>query len=89
MVIRKPANRLLDELELSYEDEGDFVVLKHAALFTSTILSKVLQVRSFVRSRFLLCSARQTRSSSRPPFLPSLPLPKQCTPEFARLLTET
>jgi len=43
MVVRKPANELLDELAVPYEDEGEFVVIKHAALFTSTLLSKVLQ----------------------------------------------
>jgi len=42
MVLRKPAHLLLDELEVPYEDEGDYVVCKHAALMTSTILSKVL-----------------------------------------------
>jgi thiamine thiazole synthase len=42
MCVRKPAHELLDELEIPYEDEGDFVVIKHAALFTSTLLSKVL-----------------------------------------------
>lgn len=31
-------------LQIPYEDEGDYVVIKHASLFTSTILSKVLQV---------------------------------------------
>lgn len=46
MVVRKPAHTILDELEVPYEDEGDFVVIKHASLFTSTILSKVLQVGS-------------------------------------------
>lgn len=45
MVVRKPAHNLLDELEVPYEDEGDFVVVKHASLFTSTLLSKVLKVR--------------------------------------------
>jgi ribulose 1,5-bisphosphate synthetase/thiazole synthase len=44
MKVRKPANELLEELSVPYEDEGDFVVIKHAALFTSTLLSKVLQV---------------------------------------------
>ncbi|CAK0784055.1 4-amino-5-hydroxymethyl-2-methylpyrimidine phosphate synthase [Coccomyxa viridis] len=43
MVVRKPAHNLLDELNVPYEDEGDYVVIKHASLFTSTILSKVLQ----------------------------------------------
>eukprot|EP00884_Botryococcus_braunii_P019286 jgi/Botrbrau1/6040/Bobra.0042s0024.2 len=43
MVVRKPAHNLLDELSIPYEDEGDFVVIKHASLFTSTLLSKVLQ----------------------------------------------
>jgi len=43
MVMRKPAQLFLDQLGVMYEDEGDFVVVKHAALFTSTLLSKVLQ----------------------------------------------
>jgi thiamine thiazole synthase len=43
MVIRKPAHAILDELKVAYEDEGDYVVVKHAALMTSTLLSKVLQ----------------------------------------------
>jgi thiamine thiazole synthase len=42
MVIRKPAHTFLDELEVAYDDEGDYVVVKHAALVTSTLLSKVL-----------------------------------------------
>jgi thiamine thiazole synthase len=42
MIVRKPAHHLLDELKVEYEDEGDYVVIKHAALFTSTLLSKVL-----------------------------------------------
>jgi len=42
MVVRKPANLFLDELAIAYDDEGDHVVVKHAALVTSTILSKVL-----------------------------------------------
>ena len=42
--VRKPAHELLDELEIPYEDEGAFVVVKHASLFTSTLLSKVLKV---------------------------------------------
>jgi len=46
MVMRKPADAFLRELGVDYEDEGpesSFVVVKHAALFTSTVLSKVLQ----------------------------------------------
>ncbi|GAA6056640.1 hypothetical protein JCM3770_006324 [Rhodotorula araucariae] len=45
MVVRKPGHRFLDELDVPYEEgeTGDFVVVKHAALFTSTILSKVLR----------------------------------------------
>ncbi|AGO09853.1 AaceriAAL137Wp [[Ashbya] aceris (nom. inval.)] len=43
MIMRKPTHLFLDELEIPYEDEGDYVVVKHAALFTSTVLSKVLQ----------------------------------------------
>jgi len=43
MVVRKPAHEFLDELSIPYEDEGNYVVVKHAALATSTVLSKVLQ----------------------------------------------
>ncbi|MCJ1399273.1 thiamine metabolism- protein [Xylographa trunciseda] len=43
MVMRKPADAFLRDLGVAYDDEGDFVVVKHAALFTSTLLSKVLQ----------------------------------------------
>lgn len=44
MVMRKPADAFLRELGVPYEDDSDnFVVVKHAALFTSTVLSKVLQ----------------------------------------------
>jgi len=42
MVMRKPADAFLRDLGVAYEDEGGFVVVKHAALFTSTLLSKVL-----------------------------------------------
>ncbi|KAH7027197.1 LOW QUALITY PROTEIN: thiazole biosynthetic enzyme [Microdochium trichocladiopsis] len=42
MVMRKPAHKFLAEIGVPYEDEGSYVVVKHAALFTSTLLSKVL-----------------------------------------------
>ena len=42
MVVRKPAHHFLDELEIEYDEQEDYVVIKHAALFTSTIMSKVL-----------------------------------------------
>ncbi|OIV92583.1 hypothetical protein TanjilG_07574 [Lupinus angustifolius] len=42
MVVRKPAHRFLDELEIEYDEQEDYVVIKHAALFTSTIMSKLL-----------------------------------------------
>jgi thiamine thiazole synthase len=42
MCVRRPAHRLLDELSIAYEDEGAFVVVKHAALVTATLLAKVL-----------------------------------------------
>ncbi|KAF8589862.1 Thi4-domain-containing protein [Ramaria rubella] len=42
MVVRKPADRFLTELGVPFDDEGNFCVVKHAALFTSTLLSKVL-----------------------------------------------
>jgi len=43
MVVRKPADRFLSELGIPFEDKGDYVVLKHAAMYTSTIMSKVLE----------------------------------------------
>lgn len=42
MIMRKPADVFLREIGVPYEDEGDYVVVKHAALFTSTVMSKVL-----------------------------------------------
>ncbi|XP_073303363.1 thiamine thiazole synthase 2, chloroplastic-like [Primulina huaijiensis] len=42
MVVRKPAHKFLDELEIEYDEQEDYVVIKHAALFTSTIMSKLL-----------------------------------------------
>lgn len=42
MIMRKPADAFLREIGVPYEDEGNYVVVKHAALFTSTIMSKVL-----------------------------------------------
>ncbi|KAA1469853.1 Thi4-domain-containing protein [Dentipellis sp. KUC8613] len=48
MVVRKPADRFLTEIGVPFDDEGNFVVVKHAALFTSTILSKVLMMPNVV-----------------------------------------
>lgn len=42
MVMRKPADEFLREIGVPYEDEGAYVVVRHAALFTSTLLSRVL-----------------------------------------------
>lgn len=42
MVMRKPADAFLTEIGVPFEDEGNFVVVKHAALFTATVLAKVL-----------------------------------------------
>ncbi|KAL4979808.1 thiamine thiazole synthase [Aspergillus desertorum] len=45
MVMRRPAELFLDELGVPYEEDPDmpnYVVIKHASLFTSTLLSKVL-----------------------------------------------
>lgn len=47
-IIRKSADRFLRELGAEYEDEGHFVVAKHAALFTSTLLSKTLALPNVV-----------------------------------------
>nr|POE47926.1 thiamine thiazole synthase [Quercus suber] len=46
MIMRKPADAFLREIGVPYEEDSadaNYVVVKHAALFTSTILSKVLQ----------------------------------------------
>ncbi|KAJ6790984.1 putative thiamine thiazole synthase 2, chloroplastic [Iris pallida] len=42
MIVRKPAHLFLDELEIAYDEQEDYVVIKHAALFTSTIMSRLL-----------------------------------------------
>ncbi|KAK9384974.1 Thi4 family-domain-containing protein [Lipomyces mesembrius] len=42
MIMRKPAQTFLEEIGVPYEEEDTYVVVKHAALFTSTLLSKVL-----------------------------------------------
>ncbi|CAD6906809.1 unnamed protein product, partial [Tilletia controversa] len=42
MVVRKPVNFFLGEIEVACEEKGDFVVVKHAAPFISTLMSKML-----------------------------------------------
>lgn len=45
MIMRKPADVFLNDLGVPYEEDEanpNYVVVKHAALFTSTLLSKVL-----------------------------------------------
>ncbi|XP_061344880.1 thiamine thiazole synthase, chloroplastic-like [Gastrolobium bilobum] len=42
MVVRKPAHIFLDEIGVEYDEQDNYVVIKHAALFTSTIMSKLL-----------------------------------------------
>jgi len=42
MVLRKPADAFLADIGVPFEDDGNFVVVKHAALFMSTLMSKVL-----------------------------------------------
>ncbi|KAH7546655.1 hypothetical protein FEM48_Zijuj01G0224400 [Ziziphus jujuba var. spinosa] len=41
-VVRKPAHLFLNELGIDYDEQENYVVIKHAALFTSTIMSKLL-----------------------------------------------
>ncbi|KAI8148049.1 thiazole biosynthetic enzyme, chloroplastic [Fennellomyces sp. T-0311] len=43
MIVRKPADSFLRDVGVPFEEKENFVVVKHAALFTSTILSKLLQ----------------------------------------------
>ncbi|KAL1206506.1 Thiamine thiazole synthase [Cardamine amara subsp. amara] len=42
MIVRKPAHLFLDEIGVAYDEKDNYVVVKHAALFTSTIMSKLL-----------------------------------------------
>ncbi|RWV98624.1 hypothetical protein GW17_00038507, partial [Ensete ventricosum] len=42
MVVRKPAHLFLDELGVAYDEADNYVVIRHAALFTSTIMSRLL-----------------------------------------------
>lgn len=43
MVVRKPAHRFVSELGVPYDDRGDdHIVVRHAAMLTSTLISKVL-----------------------------------------------
>lgn len=45
MVMRRPADAFLNEIGVPYEEDPanpNFVVVKHAALFTSTLMSRVL-----------------------------------------------
>lgn len=44
MVLRKPADVFIKELGLEYEDEGNYIVVKHAALFITKLCSKVLEL---------------------------------------------
>ncbi|XBI01831.1 hypothetical protein VPH35_130513 [Triticum aestivum] len=44
MVVRKPAHLFLDELNIEYDEQEDYVVIKHAALFTSTDIGMIQAV---------------------------------------------
>ncbi|KAJ3355297.1 triosephosphate isomerase [Allomyces javanicus] len=43
MVVRKPAHLVLDELAIPYDDCGNYVVVSHAALFTSTLIATIIK----------------------------------------------
>ena len=60
MVLRKPADKFVKELGVAYEDEGDYIVVKHAALLTSTPLSKVLAVSRICHCRCCCCCSSDT-----------------------------
>ncbi|ODQ44580.1 hypothetical protein PICMEDRAFT_173613 [Pichia membranifaciens NRRL Y-2026] len=44
MVLRKPADQFIRELGIEYEEEDNFIVVKHAALFITKLCSKVLEL---------------------------------------------
>jgi len=50
MVMRKPADAFLKELGVPFEDEGDFVVVKHAVRFSNPVF-----VPLGVKALILLC----------------------------------
>ncbi len=83
MQVRKPADKLLDELDIPYEDEGAFVVVKHASLFTSTLLSKVLKVRGPAAQ---LSSWSTMHALSRPPLQQGSNIYALCRVECLRVL---
>ena len=72
MVVRKPADRFLTELGVPFEDEGTFVVVKHAALFTSTVLSRVLALPNVVLMNATAVEDLIVRPDPRAPDSPSL-----------------
>ncbi|KAI9219966.1 thiazole biosynthetic enzyme [Blastocladiella britannica] len=43
MTVRKPAHLVLDELNVPYEDEGHFVVVRHAGLLTATLIAAIIR----------------------------------------------
>jgi thiamine thiazole synthase len=66
MIMRKPADAFLREVGVPYEDAGEdssYVTVKHAALFTSTMLSKVLQ---FPNVKLVSAVARNYQSLHEP-----------------------
>lgn len=42
MVVRKPADAFVKELGVEYDEKPSYIVVKHIAMFTSALLSKVL-----------------------------------------------
>ncbi|TNY17832.1 Thi4 family-domain-containing protein, partial [Rhodotorula diobovata] len=77
MVVRKPGHHFLEELDVPFEDEGDYVVVKHAALFTSTILSKVLRSNATLCLLCLFLSKNLLPSPSSPTSLALAVLPPE------------
>ncbi len=46
MIVRKPAHTVLDDLEIPYENKQNYVVVKHAGILPSTLLSHILKMPS-------------------------------------------
>eukprot|EP00741_Cyanophora_paradoxa_P021810 tig00000241_g21053.t1 len=43
MVVRKPAHEFLKELGIAYDEKDNYVVVKHAALTTATLIAKCIE----------------------------------------------
>ncbi|KAM0937227.1 putative FAD/NAD(P)-binding domain superfamily [Dioscorea sansibarensis] len=53
MLVLKPAHLFLNNLQIPYDDQDSYVVINHAALFTSTKFSHLLSRPNVKRFNFV------------------------------------